>query len=79
MLGGPESILGPIDLMGDPSESSRPDDQDEDDDGEGGGANTSNELISADGLTMDQLIDEAVTSRGDDIQWDDDLTGNEEQ
>jgi len=37
-----------------------------------------NELIDADGLSLEELIDEAVTSRGDNIQWDDDLTPTQE-
>ena len=61
--------------MGDPSESSSPDDEEEDGSGSG---NVPNELVSADGLSLEELVDEAVTSRGDSIQWDDELTPNEE-
>ena len=64
--------------MGNPSEQSGAVEDDDDADGSGN-SSFANELISTDGLTLDELIDEAVTSGGDSIQWVDDLTGKEEQ
>lgn len=77
-IGGPESILGPIGLMGNPSEQSGVGAEDEDAQGSGG-ASFASQLISTEGLNLDELIDEAVTSGGDNIQWVDDLSQNEEQ
>lgn len=65
--------------MGSPSEQSGAEGDDDDSDGTGDSANVANELISTEGLTLDQLIDEAVTSGGDNIQWVEDLTKNQEQ
>ncbi|HEX6603735.1 MAG TPA: hypothetical protein VF027_02495, partial [Sphingomicrobium sp.] len=67
---GPEDILGPIDLMGDPQETTEGGTGDEDDAAGGRGSAARDELIDAGSLTEDQLIDEGVTSGGDNNQWD---------
>jgi hypothetical protein len=66
---GPEDILGPIDLMGDPQETTEGGSES----GEGGsgrGGSAHDELIDAGALSEDQLIDEGVTSGGDNNQWE---------
>jgi hypothetical protein len=77
---GPEAILGPVDLMGNPEETIEwASDEDfgqtgaEGEEGEGGGegsADWSTQLFGTGSLTDDALVDEGVTSGGDNNQWD---------
>ena len=80
---GAEVILGPIDLMGNPEETiewassedqgqagSEGEEGAEGEDGGSGGTDWSSQLFGTAGLTDDALVDEGVTSGGDNNQWD---------
>jgi hypothetical protein len=77
---GPEAIHRPVDLMGHPEETiewAATEDQgqagSESEDGEeggSGGTDWSSQLFGTAGLTDDALVDEGVTSGGDNNQWD---------
>jgi hypothetical protein len=81
---GPEAILGPVDLMGNPEETiemassedqgqpgSYGEDGEDAEDGGSGSVNWSSQLFGAGGgLSDDALVDEGVTSGGDNNQWD---------
>jgi hypothetical protein len=77
---GAEVILGPVDLMGNPEETiewaANEDEgqagsvgEDGADDGSGG-EDWSSQLFGTGGLSDDALVDEGVTSGGDNNQWD---------
>ena len=84
---GPESILGPVDLMGNPEETiewAAGDDEgqsgadgeagaagaDGEDGGGSGSSDWSSQLFGTAGLSDDALVDEGVTSGGDNNQWE---------
>jgi hypothetical protein len=74
---GPEAILGPVDLMGNPEETIEwASDEDfgqtgaEGEEGGEGIADWSTQLFGTGSLTDDALVDEGVTSGGDNNQWD---------
>jgi filamentous hemagglutinin family protein len=70
---GPESILGPVDLMGNPEETiewAENDDSGQPGGDDGSGSDWSSQLFDTAGLSDDALVDEGVTSGGDNNQWD---------
>jgi hypothetical protein len=76
VVGGPESILGPVDLMGDPDEESKKDEKkDEGADQEAAGLIDTSALSNNDGT-----IDEPVTSGSDTpVTSGSDLTGTDDK
>jgi hypothetical protein len=62
---GPEQILGPIDLMNNPQETA------EGNDDASGSDGFRDELVDTSNLSGDELLDEGVTSGGDNNQWGD--------
>jgi hypothetical protein len=66
---GPEDILGPVDLMNDPQEETEG--LAEGEEGPTGGNGRDSQLIDTSDLGGDELIDEGVTSGGDNNKWND--------